>query len=183
MIKYPSFSEIDEDTKQQYLKDLLNFEQEMKKLSLPIFLIYGTLLGALREHDFIAHDTDIDIAYLSNYHNVKDVQTERKDLIQYLTKKDMLREFNTVGIKVKYGLSVDMFDMWTSWTDGTDYYLSPFKKICSKDIVLPLKSLQFRNETFLIPNQSEQLLDILYLDWQKIIDKNQRYLKINNGRQ
>ncbi len=42
----------------------------------PAFLAYGTLLGAVRECDFIAHDDDADIAYLSPYDNPADVARE-----------------------------------------------------------------------------------------------------------
>lgn len=41
--------------------NLEKFKQIMDEVEVPFFLLYGTLLGAVREKAFIAHDTDIDI--------------------------------------------------------------------------------------------------------------------------
>jgi len=175
-MNYPSFSEKDETTKQQYIVDLKSFEQEMINLKLPIYLIYGTLLGALREKDFIAHDTDIDIAYLSSCKNKEDVRIERQELIKYFTEHNMMRSnLPTIGIKTKYGASEDMFDLWASWIEEDKYYLIPQINGLNKEILLPFKTLNFKGTNFLIPNKSEELLDIVYFDWKTPINK--RYLR------
>lgn len=45
-------------------ENLLLFKQLADKAGLKFGLMYGTLLGAIREHDFIAHDEDIDLFIL-----------------------------------------------------------------------------------------------------------------------
>ena len=42
-------------------ENLLIFQSVMDEYSVDFFLLYGTLLGAVREQDFIVHDTDTDL--------------------------------------------------------------------------------------------------------------------------
>lgn len=163
--------------KNKYLSDLKLFVEYMqRKYNLTVYLIYGTLLGAIREKDFIAHDTDIDIAYLSRYTTKIEVNNERKILIKSLQNSNLLRTTKTRGIKVKFNDS--KFDMWTSYIDNENFYLKPFGKICSKDKVLPMKELKFRNEVFLVPKDSEYVLNVIYTTWKKPLSKTEQYLKV-----
>ena len=50
-------------------ENLLLFNKLAKKNNLKFELYYGTLLGAIREHDFIAHDEDIDLVILKEHIN------------------------------------------------------------------------------------------------------------------
>jgi hypothetical protein len=132
-------------------------------------LTYGTLLGAVRENNFISHDTDIDLAYISKFHTKEEASKERLYIIEALTSYGFLRSFNTVGIKVKYN-TCDWFDIWASWiNENGNYNCIPYLNICRKETVLPLQSFKFRDETFFIPKQSEKLLDAIYKDWKQPI--------------
>lgn len=66
-------------------ENLLLFNKIAKKNELPFGMVYGTLLGAIREHDFIAHDEDIDLFIL------------REDLDLF---KSMLFELREYGFEV-----------------------------------------------------------------------------------
>lgn len=48
-------------------KNLQLFNTIMKKLNIPFVLVYGTLLGAIRDNGFIVHDEDVDIAINYEY--------------------------------------------------------------------------------------------------------------------
>ena len=48
-------------------ENLLLVKNILDKEELPFMLAYGTLLGAVREHDFIAHDEDIDLIVMKEY--------------------------------------------------------------------------------------------------------------------
>ena len=61
-ILYVGRKKIDKQIAKQNLSD---FNSIANKNNLKFGLIYGTLLGAIREHDFIDHDEDIDLFVLS----------------------------------------------------------------------------------------------------------------------
>ena len=53
-----------------YEANLLDLSNVLNKFKVPFYLAFGTLLGALREHDFIVGDTDVDIMVMEQYKSV-----------------------------------------------------------------------------------------------------------------
>lgn len=65
------------DEAQLLLDDLTLLLAHMNDIvGVPSFIIYGTLLGAVREGGFIGHDTDADIAYYSRHQHPADIVRE-----------------------------------------------------------------------------------------------------------
>jgi len=96
------------------------------KFNLDIYLVYGTLLGVIRENDFIAHDNDIDLAYLSNKNNAKDVLDEFYKISSTLKEYKMLSRLCDKGQMHVYSPNrTHKYDMWTSWIAKDKFYLSP----------------------------------------------------------
>ena len=54
------------------------------KFGYNLYFIGGTLLGYIRENDFLAHDKDMDVSYFSKYDKVVDVRLELIDIVNYL---------------------------------------------------------------------------------------------------
>lgn len=48
--------------KENGMRVLNDFDQVMTKASYPYFLVFGSMLGAVREHGLIKHDLDLDVA-------------------------------------------------------------------------------------------------------------------------
>ena len=46
-------------------QNLLDFKKVLDERNIKFLIMHGTLLGAIREHDFIIHDIDIDTCTLS----------------------------------------------------------------------------------------------------------------------
>ena len=64
------------------LKELLK-----KEFNLELFPIYGTMLGAAREGDFISHDNDFDTCYISKEKNPEKVKNEFIKICNFLIDK------------------------------------------------------------------------------------------------
>ena len=166
-----------EEEKNKYTSDLKELELYFRTcINLPVYLIYGTLLGAIRNNDYISHDTDVDLGYLSSYIKEEDVYVERLSLIDKLEADGMLRCRGTQGIKIKF--NGNDFDVWTSWiTENNKYKVLPFNDLCNKDAIVPFRTGTIRGIEFPVPQKSEELLDILYVNWK--IPVTEKYFKNN----
>lgn len=152
---------------------------------LDIYLIYGTLLGAVREGGFISSDNDIDVAYLSKYSNFKDVFNELVIINVICQRLNRIFSFGDGKGLPKHSGHAHIysdnkrfiFDVWTSWIDedGKYNFYSMGKNLTS-EIILPFKSGYFLNHTFNIPNKSDKLLEYLYSsDWKKPMNRKSGY--------
>ena len=170
-IKWKDISEIE---KREYINQTDIFCKWFSDLfNTPIYLIYGTLLGCIRESNLIDSDDDIDLAYLSKYTKFEDVFKEMLEINRVCDKLKLIRSFGEGSGLPRYCghshiLSQNkkcVFDVWTSWIDekGKYNFYSMGKNI-NKSILLPLKSNTLREKTFLVPNKSEELLSYLYTE-------------------
>lgn len=177
------FRDRNDELKNRHIQDIKDLIEYFKtRLNITLHIHYGTLLGTIREHDFISHDKDIDLVYISSYDSKEAVAKEIITIEERLISDNMLvKTFNHRGqmhVRVPKGSLV--VDVFTSWIANDRYYLIPFGEICSSKLIIPLLPLGWiRENCFDIPNQSESLLDILYKDWKNPILKDDKYLKLN----
>jgi hypothetical protein len=142
------------------------------EFGLTLYPIYGTLLGIVRGHDFITYDNDIDLAYVSNYHTLKEAEIERRALEQECRKRNMLYCPNkkTQGLKLNFQRS--SFDIWYSYTDDSSYYLQPFNKIGPKELLYPFSKTYFYDAKLTMPHDCVRILESIYKDWKTPTKKN-----------
>jgi len=154
------------------MKDIEIFlKQELK---LDIYPIYGTLLGMIRDDDFIGWDTDIDMAYISKYHTNEEVLDEFNKICKFLEEKQLL----LYRIKTASHLHVWSpnkglrIDLWISWIDNNGKYHLVWTIAGEMDssIILPFKTIEFKNQTFNLINQPEKYLDEAYHNWKTPMD-------------
>lgn len=146
--------------------NLLDFKKVMDNNNIKFGLIYGTLLGAIREQNFIEHDEDVDVFVLN------------EDRVKFL---NTLFDLEKIGLKVvRY--KKDLLSIMRD-NDYIDIYF--FRKIRNNkrresDIILDAhylessESLEFLGERFTIPGRPKALLRFLYGDDWRIPQKDKK---------
>jgi len=165
------FYQYNDKEKQGLALEMKDIEHYFKKeLDLDVYPVYGTLLGMLREKDFIGHDTDVDMAYMSKFHKEKDVLDEFNRICKFLEEKKLLfYRIKTASHLHVWSPSKHLrIDLWISWIgEDENYYLAwtidgEFKK----EDILPFKIVEFKGLNFPLINNYEKYLKFMYNDWQ-----------------
>lgn len=139
-------------------KEILFFtKQLLDEKRIKFGLIYGTLLGAIREHDFIAHDYDVDI-YTAD---IKDLLLATPYLYEKGLKLCRVNP-NRLYSYMKDDVYIDIYIQ--------DKVPFPFNLWCYRvcNNIIPKKYLRktekinFLGKEFCIPANSEKLLEFLY---------------------
>jgi phosphorylcholine metabolism protein LicD len=137
------------------------------------FLLYGTLLGAVRDKKFIPWDNDVDLGILEE--DWKDEYL--KALKDNFTVKAYKWVSDEVVDKSKIGkiahLSIQCphhicFDIFTKGKGGYRYYSAKDEKLIIRfpeKFVKPLKTIDFYDIKVQIPENTEEFLEWNYGDW------------------
>lgn len=98
------------------VRALAAMDEAFTQMGVQMFPVFGTLLGAYREHGFISYDADIDVGVLCNElpKNYHDILTQKgfKLIKQYYIKEDgrvieERFEWKTVGVDVYLVFEID----------------------------------------------------------------------------
>ncbi len=164
-------------------------DRAFKELEIEYWLDFGTLLGAVREKDFISHDLDLDFGvFIDGYSKEK---IKRLEEYGFKKKKEYLIDDGKYGREETYeylGISLDLF-YYTRINEKEAYYhdfiplegLSRWKTIEEKggliprEITLPLEEIgfiDFKGRKYPIPLPLDGHLKGRYGETYMIPDKN-----------
>jgi len=152
------------------------FLQDLKfvydKIGLKFFLMYGTLIGAIRDNDFPWHDEDVDVGvFFEDFkQEIFDMANELFKEMGYLicTGPKINKRYTQIHIVnrqyPKYKVDTYMFCLYKGGRcnyrftrSGEDYYLDyPLKYFKN------FKEIDFLGAKYLVPNPPEELLDYMW---------------------
>ena len=126
-----------------------------EKNGIELILAYGTLLGAIREHNFIGHDADMDTQiWAKDMQKVLDLvpELEKYDihLCSYVLPWIMTFEYKNVGC------DVDM--LWDAPAPWTKWYLLAEEQYIPRAFFEHTKKIEFQGQMHTIPVNPEKLL-------------------------
>ena len=165
-------------------KDLKKLFWVLKKMDIKPILWAGTLLGAVREKNFIVGDSDVDIAYISKYENPEEVHTELVELYKKFWELGILEAFfdedwqkhihyppTTASGQAHITLNTELgeipiADFFTTWKTNGRFFDPWFGDIGkAEDFVYKEDACELAGVKFPGLVNPEPLLTQLYGDW------------------
>jgi phosphorylcholine metabolism protein LicD len=142
-------------------KNLLDFKTISDKNHLNLILSFGTLLGAIREHDFITHDIDIDLI-TSDEDRLLDIIPILQNIGFRFVRFETSEKKSTI-----YSFKRDTvyIDVYIAYRFNRKYYYLLSRKTKAAYIT-KLIPYDFLNTSFFIPKYYRRILVELYgKDW------------------
>ncbi|MFT7261329.1 MAG: hypothetical protein ACI9MS_003203 [Glaciecola sp.] len=143
------------------LSNLLNVIN--KEFGVPAFASSGTLLGLVREGQFLGHDDDLDLCYISAFKEHDDILRERQELTKFL---------NNSGYKVTNARGAHLWcttpqritiDIFTGWVVESNCVMHPLPIVgVPKESLLPLKIEEYNGFDLYVPRVPVDLLELNY---------------------
>jgi len=163
-----NFCKIDLKTdikKEEYEKDLLDIKEILNKHDIEFWLIFGTLLGAIRDNDFLAWDDNINIAvyeedFLPKIYDIKESFIEKGFIFRIIPKK--------IGTKInlhrfKHKNSLEALFLDENYKNNRYRLSNSFKH--PRKYFEEYGTIKFKGGIFRVPSPAEKYLSFLYKDW------------------
>jgi lipopolysaccharide cholinephosphotransferase len=157
----------------QYLQDL---KQVFDEVGIEFFLFYGTLVGAIREENFVKFDDDVDVAIMrkdvskldeasKKFRNLGYIICSCSIVAQrsffYISKKEIPK--NKVDVYVLFEFEDQLwFPRHTVYKDrGATIVAIPYPKKYFKKF----DTIEFLGAEYKVPSPVEEFLEVLWGDW------------------
>ncbi len=163
----------------QHTKPLLDSTErlldELRDAGVAAFPAYGTLLGAVREQDFIGHDSDVDLAYVSREKHPLDVARESFRLQRHLKERGYaVDRYSAAALKVdvvEADGTVRGLDVFGGYfLDGRLYLMGEIGLEFEEEWIFPLGTCTLAGRTLPAPAMPEKLLEATYGPGWKVPD-------------
>lgn len=159
--------------KQDALNLLLKVQTCAKKHGIDIYLSFGTLLGAVRDKDFIKGDKDADI-YVKDeeafFKILPYLSEEGIDLVRYIKNIEFsFRDKEHPGVFIDVFVLRHIYSIWGIYCYELGGFVTPKKYLKNDGVV------NFYGHTFKTPSDPVKLLEFWYGDtWNVPISKSEK---------
>lgn len=150
-------------------KDMVaDFYAASREVGIRPFLMWGTLLGFVREGALLEHDTDIDAGLLSGDYPKKDELSAAMQRRGYRLTRDVPYKLRFSRPNEVLHLDIDVFYPWqgkllsSSVSESGDFHGLWFER----DLLERLREADFLGLRVLVPVSAEALLKAIYGSWQ-----------------
>ncbi len=138
-----------------------------KERNITPFIIYGSLLGHVREGGFIGHDDDFDIAYLSEKRLGEDASKELVEIAETLRDNGLVVELRATAIHVhdrdNPKLKIDLFHLYFNENDELAF---PFGVAGTKHFLKKdwkgTTNRRFASHIVVAPKNARKLVECIY---------------------
>jgi hypothetical protein len=137
--------------------------QLVNEFGVDAFVSSGTLLGFVRQGEFLGHDDDLDICYISKESTHEGIVRERNEIKVFLNGKGYrVTDSDVAHLWVHTGDNI-MFDLFTGWIENNRCMMNPLPLpgVAASD-VLPLKTLKSHGYPIMMPANPEALMELNY---------------------
>lgn len=153
------------ERRDEHLNALDKIFAVFKTLGIPLVLSYGTLLGAVREGRFLAHDDDVDLLYFDGSTSHEEVIANQAVLIEKLNAAGVKCGGEPLGKNFHVFLDGVSLDLFPSWKAGDRLHLlmeqMRYRDIAA-DLVLPPASAQIHGRSYPAPHDAAGFLTERY---------------------
>ena len=126
-----------------------------------LFICYGTLLGCIRNDDFIPHDDDVDVCFLADGQGLAAAVHEFRQVMRTLSDVGHRIVFDS-NAQFHWLVQDTWLDVFMAWFEGDNLYMYNAGGVFSRSQIYPLLEHEFKGRQVLIPNESEALLELIY---------------------
>jgi len=168
------FGQRDDADMEPLLDALEEVLEALEKAGVRPFVAYGTLLGAVRDGDFIGHDSDADIGYVSPHASPADVVRESFDLQRSLQAMGYtVQRYSGLGLKVIVqerdgSRGLDVFGGFQR--DGRLYLMGEVGHPFRDEWLYPRTTATLAGRSVPVPAQPEHLLEAMYGEGWRVPD-------------